>query len=134
MRGSCSTTWPSPTPSASGDALQRATAFAGCRALAGLAERLQFAGGDHFGQQHRRGLERLDFLFRIGAAGAVLHDENAERIAAAQDGHAEEGLIDFLAGFRPIGEGRMSLGVGERQRLGLFGDQADQAFARASWW
>ena len=103
--------------------------FLQAEALAGLGEGLQLARGDHFGQQHGRGLQRLDFLFRIGPAGAVLHDKDAERIAATQYRDAKEGLIDFLAGFRAIGKGGVGLGVGQCQRLRLFRDQADQTFA-----
>ena len=99
-------------------------------ALARLGERLQFARGDHLGQQHGRRLQRLDLFLGIGAPRPVLHHEDAERIAAAQDRHAQEGLIDFLAGLGPVREGRMGLRVGERERLRLFGDQADEALAR----
>ena len=91
--------------------------------------RLQFARGDHFGEQHRRRLQRLDFLLGIGAPHLVLHDQHAERIAAAQDRHAEEGVIDLLAGLRTIGEGRMLLRLGQGERLGALRDQADEALA-----
>ena len=98
------------------------------RALRG--DRLQLARGDHLGEQHRRRLQRLDLLFRIGAPRAILHDEHADRRAAAQDRHAEEGLVDLFARLGLIGERRMMLGVGQRERLGARGDQADEAFAR----
>ena len=94
-------------------------------------QRLQFARSDHFGEQHGRRLECLDLLFGIGAACLVLDDQYAERIAAAQDRHAEERRIDFLAGFRPVHERRVRLRVGKRERLGGLGNQADETFARA---
>ena len=62
--------------------------------------------------------------------GAVLHDEDAERVAGAQHGHAEEGLVDLLARLRLVGEGGVRLRVGQVERLGLLGDEADQALAR----
>ena len=62
--------------------------------------------------------------------GAVLHRQNADRVAAAQDRHAEEGVIDLLARLGAIGEGRMMLRIGELHRFGLLGDQADEALAR----
>ena len=89
----------------------------------------QPAGGDHLGEHHGRGLQRLDLLVAILPLGAVLHREHADGVAAAQDRHADEGVIDLLAGLGPIGEGRVMLGVGELHRLGLLGDQADQALA-----
>ena len=88
------------------------------------------ARGDHLGEHHGGGLQRLDLLVAILTLGAVLHREHADCVAAAQDRHAEEGVVDLLARLRPVGEGRMMLGVGELQRLGLLGDQADQTLAR----
>ena len=37
----------------------------------------EFARGDHLGQDHRRGLQRLDFFFRISAPRPVLHHQHA---------------------------------------------------------
>ena len=55
--------------------------------VVGGGERLQLARGDHLGEQHGRGLEDFDLLVDVEAARLVLHDENAERVAAAQDRH-----------------------------------------------
>ena len=93
-------------------------------------DRLQLAGGDHLRQQHRGGLQRLDFLLGIAAAGAVLHHQHAERRAAAQHRHAEERMVDLFAGLRLVGKGRMVLRVRQGERFGGRGDQADEAFAR----
>ena len=68
---------------------------------AGLGQRRQFARRDHLRQHHGGGLQRLDLFLDIGAVGAVLHHQHAERVAGAQDRHAEERVIDFFAGFRP---------------------------------
>ena len=57
---------------------------------AGLGQRRQFARSDHLRQHHRGGLQRLDLFLDIGALGAVLHHQHAERIAGAQDRDAEE--------------------------------------------
>ena len=97
---------------------------------AGAGDRGQFARGDHLGEHHRRGLQRLFFLFGVGAARAVLHHQHAERIAGAQHRHAEEGVVDFFAGFRPEREGRVRLRVRQVDRIGLARHQADQAFVR----
>ncbi len=94
-------------------------------------QRGKLARGDHLGEHHRRGLQRLDFLFRIGAPRAVLHHQHAERVAGAQDRHAHEGMVDFLAGLRPEGERRMGLRVGKIDGARLARHQADQAFVRA---
>ena len=98
---------------------------------AGLRQRRQFARGDHFRDHHRGGLQRFDFFLHVSALGAVLHHQHAERVAGAQDRHAEEGMVDFFAGLRPEREGRMALRVVQIERRGLAGDQADQAFMRA---
>ena len=98
---------------------------------AGRRQRRKLAGGDHFGEHHRRRLQRLDLFFGIGAARAVLYDQHAERIACPQYRHAEEGVIAFFAGFRPIGERRVSLRVRQVYCACLTRDQADQTFVRA---
>ncbi len=98
---------------------------------AGKRQRRQLAGGDHLREHHCRRLQRFDFFLRIGAPGAVLHHQHAERVAGAQDRHAEERMVDFFAGFRPEGKGRMRLRVGEVDGARLAGDQSDQALVRA---
>ena len=45
----------------------------------------------HFGQHHGHGLQRLDFFLGIDPLGLVLHRQHAEDLAAAHDGHAQEG-------------------------------------------
>ena len=95
---------------------------------AGFCERRELARGDHLRQHHGGGLQRLDFLFDIGAVRAVLHHQHAERVARAENRHAEERVIDFFAGLRPVRERRMALRVGQVQRVGFAGDEADEAF------
>jgi len=91
-------------------------------------QRRELARGDHLGQHHRRGLQRLDFFFRIGPPRPVLHHQHAQRIAGAQHRHAEERVIDFLAGFRPVRKRRMRLRIRQVDRARLAGHQADQPF------
>ena len=98
---------------------------------AGLRQRGQFARGDHLRQHHRGGLQRLDFFLDIGALGAVLHHQHAERVAGAQNRNAEERMVDFFAGLRAERERRMALRVVEIERRGLARHQADQALMRA---
>jgi len=89
----------------------------------------EFAGGDHLGDHHRRGFQRLDLVLAIVAARLVLDDENAERAAGPEDRHAEEGMVDLFAGFREITESRMRLRIGKVERLGGGGDRADETLA-----
>ena len=98
---------------------------------AGLRQRRQFARGDHLRQHHGGGLQRLDLFLDIGALGAVLHHQHAERVAGAQDRHAEEGMVDFFAGLRAERERRVALRVAQVERRRLAGDEADQALMRA---
>ena len=51
---------------------------------AGAHELQPIAGCDDFGKYHGCRFKRFDFIFTIGALGAVLHDENAHRAACAQ--------------------------------------------------
>jgi hypothetical protein len=98
---------------------------------AGLGDRLQLARRDHLGEHERDRLEGLDLLLRVEAVRLVLHDEHAERVAGAQDGHADEGVEHLLAELDEQLERRVSLRVGERERLRLLGDGADEPFADA---
>ncbi len=98
---------------------------------AGARDRGELARGDHLGEHHRGGLQRLFFFLRIGAPRPVLHHQHAERVAGPQDRHAQERVIVFLAGLRPVGEGRVVLGLREVDRVRLAGDEADEALVLA---
>jgi len=98
---------------------------------AGLGDRRQLARGDHLRHHHGGGLQRLLFLFGIGAARPVLHHQHAERVAGPQDRHAQERVVGLFAGLRPVGEGRMAVGLRQVDRVGLARDQADQALVLA---
>ena len=76
------------------------------------------ARGDRLGKHHGGGLQGLDLLVAVLPLGAVLHREHADGAAAAQDRHADEGVIDFLPRLGAVGEGRMKLSVGQLHRLG----------------
>ena len=112
-RGSCSTTWPS------ADALGDRPCPAD--APAGLQRRDRRPGSAMPRARPRRSSRRAPSPSsaaprpprRVGAVGAVLHDEHAERAAGAQHRHAEERVVDLLARLRQVGEGRMRLRVGE---------------------
>ena len=130
-RGSCSTTWPTATPSDKPFAGEFAGPVDPQLRLVQFGDVEEAALRHHFGQHHGDGLQRLDFLFGVDALGLVLHREHAEHLAAAHDGHAQEGLVGIFAGFRPIGEMRIRRRVGEIDRLGGFRHQADQALAFA---
>jgi len=95
------------------------------------AEAVELPGGDHLREHHRGGLERLDLLLGIDPVGLVLDREHAEGMAGAQEGDAEEGVIDFLARLRAVREGRVLLRVRQGQGLGRRGDQADEALVGA---
>ncbi len=130
-RGSCSTTWPSAMPSLSAAPVRCTGRRAAGSGAPGARDRGQLARGDHLREHHGGGLQRLLFLLGIGAPRPVLHHQHAERIAGAQDRHAEERVVDLFAGLRPVGEGRVRLRFREVDRVGFAGDQADQAFVGA---
>ena len=100
------------------------------RLEAGLGEGGQFARGDHLGQHHRGGLERFDLFLDIGAPGAVLHHQHAERVARAQNRHAKERIVDFFAGFGTERERRVTLGVRQIERRCFACDEADETLVR----
>ncbi len=102
------------------------------RFLPRLGERGELARCDGLREHHRGGLQRLFLVLRIGARGAVLHHQHAERIAGAQDRHAEERVINFFAGLRAEREGRMVLRVRKVQRLRIARHQADEALVLAA--
>jgi hypothetical protein len=93
-RGSCSTTWPRPMPSLKDSPVDatgrvRSSSWPGWvsrdeRSPVAIISASTMAGG----------FERLDLVLAIGALRAVLHDQNAERAAGAQNRHAEEGVVD----------------------------------------
>ena len=126
MRGSCSTTWPRPTPSLN-DRPVKLDRPAQVEFEPGPRQPRQIAGGDHLGDHHRRRFQRLDLVVAVVALGAVLHDQHAERAAGPQHRHAEEGIVDLFAGLRQVGEGRVLLRVGKVERPRAGRDRADQA-------
>ena len=86
-------------------------------------------GDEMLGQHHGRGLQHLDVLVGVLLVGLVLHGEHAEHVAAAQDRHRQERVVDLLAGLGPVGESRMVLGVGLVDGHGELGAAPDQALA-----
>ena len=94
------------------------------RLRAGLRQ-ADFARRNHLRQHHGGGHNAS--TSSPSCAGAVLHHEHAERVAGAQHRHAEEGVVDFFAGFRAIRERRMACASEDWQRR-LAGDKTDQAF------
>ena len=91
----------------------------------------QLAGPDHFGHDHGDGLERLDLFVGIVALRPVLNRQHADDAAVAQHRHAHHRMVDFLAGFRPVGEAGMGLRVGQGDRPGARRNVADHALADA---
>ncbi len=103
------------------------------RAVGGLEfERVHKpAARHHLGDDHGDGLQRLDLVLGVIAQRAVLHHQHAEHVPAAQDRHAHQRVIDFLAGLRPVGEVGMRLRIRERQWPRGRRDDTDQPFADA---
>ena len=89
----------------------------------------EVTGRDQLRQHHGDGLQRLDLFFVVVAARAVLHHQHAQHAAGAHDRHAGQRMVDLLARLRAVGELRMALRVGQRQRPVMGGDVADQALA-----
>ena len=69
--------------------------------------------GDHFRQDHRDGLQRLDLDVLVAPRIGMLDGKHADRAFEADDGNAGEAVESLLARFRPIGEGGMVGGLGE---------------------
>ena len=97
---------------------------------AGLRDGGELARGDHLGEHHRGGLQRLLFLLRVSAPRPILHDQYAKRIARPQDGDPKERVVNLFARLCAIRKGRMVLRVRQVDRVGLARNQADQAFVR----
>ena len=91
----------------------------------------QLAGRKHLGQDRGDHLHRLDLVLGIGLARPVLHRQHAHDLADPQDRHAQERVVDLLAGLREIAEVGVALRVGGIDHLALRGDGADQALADA---
>ncbi len=89
----------------------------------------QLAGREHLGQDRGDHLHRLDLVLGIGPARPVLHRQHAHDLAGAQDRHAQERVVDLLAGLGEIAEVGVALRVGGVDDLALGGDGADQALA-----
>ena len=87
------------------------------------------AGDEMLGQHHGGGLQHLDVLVGVFLVGLVLDGEDAQHVAAAQDRHGQERVVDLLARLGPIGEGWMVLRVGLVDGHGQLGAAPDQAFA-----
>jgi hypothetical protein len=94
-----------------------------------LGDLVELARRDDLGQHHGGRLEGFFLLLAVVPRGAVLHHQHADGQAAAQDRHAEEGVIDLLARLGQVLERAVRLGVRQVERLGGRGDGADQAFA-----
>ena len=116
----------------SGDQLEAAEperSRAAQAAAAGAVD--QPGGGDHLRQHHRDGLKRLDLDLFVTARLGVLDGKHADRAFEANDRNAGKAVEALLAGFGPIGEGRVIGGFGEVEDAAFGGDRADQALAHA---
>ena len=91
----------------------------------------EFAAGYEFGNDHRDRLQYLDLVVVIIALRTVLNNQHAKDAPTAQDRHAHQRSVDLLAGFRPVGEGRVCLRIGQRQRARGGCNQSDQALSDA---
>ncbi|MNU76403.1 hypothetical protein D3C71_659550 [compost metagenome] len=92
----------------------------------GAGDLFQLAARHYFSDKHRGCLERFNFILPVCSAGLVLDHKNAKSATGAQNRHAEEGMINFLTGFRKIAESRMRLRIGKIERLGRSGNRADK--------
>ena len=89
----------------------------------------EMAARRELGDDHRDRLQKLDLVFAVMAQCPVLHDENAEDPVAAQDRRTHQRMVDFFAGFGPIGKICMGLRVRQRERPRRCGDYPDQTLA-----
>ena len=87
------------------------------------------ARDEMLGDDHRGRLQHLDVLVGVFLLRAVLHHEHAQHLARALDRHREQRVIDLLARFRPIGEGRVARGLGLVHRDVELGAAAYEALA-----
>ena len=85
---------------------------------------------DNLGQHHGNGLKRIDLVIAIGPLGPVLDRQDPQNAAAAQDGHAEEGVEGIFAGFRAVGERGMPWSILDGHGLSPPGNEANEAFIR----
>ena len=126
-RGSCSTTWPSARPSDSG--WPRTTWPTARLNSAPVLTPATAPGHQMLGQHHGGRLQHLDVLVGIFLLRLVLDRQHAQHVAAAQDRHRQERVVDLLARLRPVGEGRMVLRVRLVDGHGQLGAAPDQALA-----
>ena len=131
-RGSWNTAWPLAIPatslspdSRSGPAL---------RSRPRRAPSTSRAAGDHLRQHHRDRLQRLDLDVLVAARLGVLDGEHADRAFEPDDRHAGKAVESLLAGFGPVGEGRVLGGLGEVEDPAFGGDGPDEAFAHPQAW
>jgi hypothetical protein len=61
----------------------------------------------------------------------MLHGEHTDSALGADDGDTGKAVKAFLAGFGHIAEGRMGSGFVQIERFDLFGNRANQTFAKA---
>jgi hypothetical protein len=91
---------------------------------------------DHLGQHHGDDLEVLDLLLVIDPLGAVLDDQHADGPAAAQQRHAEEGVVGIFARFRTVRELRVA-GASDRfsgrPRRMVSPTRPSPGFSRVTW-
>ena len=87
--------------------------------------------GDHFGQDHGHGLQRLDLDVLVAPRLGMLDGEHADRAFEAHDRNAGEAVETLFARFRLVKEGRVLGRLGEVEDAPFGGDGADQALAHA---
>ena len=89
----------------------------------------EFARADQLGDDHCDGFQRLDFVFVVIAALAILNNQDAADATAADQGNAAQRLIGVFTGFRPVGEVGMAGRIRERKRPSVGGDFTHNTFA-----